>query len=80
MAIEDQIREIRTQISQQQTRVTRAQVEKENAERRRDQAAETLRGFGVTSTEEARAKLTQLQGELDTAVSDIEAQLKEAGA
>lgn len=81
MAIEDQLRELRTAISQAQGRKARAQVELDNAEARVEEASKTLKeDFGVETKEQAREKLTELQAELDAAVAEVEAALEEAGA
>lgn len=81
MAIEDQLREIRTTISQVQSKKARAAVELDNAKERLKVAQATLKDeFGVETTEEARAKLTELQAELDAAVAEVELALQEAGA
>jgi chromosome segregation ATPase len=80
VAIEDQIRDLRTSISQAQSTVTRAQVGLETAKARQTASDETLRSFGVESKEDARTKLEELQAELDAAVADVEAKLQEAGA
>lgn len=81
MAIEDQLREIRTTISQVQSKKARAAVELDNAKERLKTAQSTLKDeFGVETTDEARAKLTELQSELDKAVAEVESALAEAGA
>lgn len=81
MAIEDQIREIRTSISQAQGRKARAQVEHDNAIERQNTAKSTLKeDFGVSTNDDAKRVLTELQDELDSAVVKIEAALAEAGA
>ncbi len=81
MAIEeDRLREIRTAISQAQSKTARAAVELDNAKERLKDAQATLTEFGVRNGEEAKAKLADLQSELDSAVAQIEAELAEAGA
>lgn len=81
MAIEDTLRELRTSISQAQSRKARAAVELDNAKERLKASQATLRDeFGVATTDDARTKLTALQGELDAAVAEVEKQLAEAGA
>ena len=81
MPIEDQIREVRTAISQATARVTRAQVEKEAAQERVTEASRTLKDeFGVTSKDEARAQLVQLQQDLQDEIAKAEEKLAEADA
>lgn len=81
MALEDQIREARTAISQATARKTRAQVELDNAEARLETANATLKDdFEVSTKEEARAKLTELQEALQEKLAQVEEELAEAGA
>lgn len=81
MAIDDQIREIRGAIALVQNKKARAAVELDNAKTRVADARRALaEEFGVTTTEDARAKLTELRAELDAAMAEIEAQLAVAGA
>lgn len=81
MAIEDQLREIRTTISQVQGKKARAQVELDNANERLETARTTLKeDFGVETTDEARTKLTDLQAELESVVAEVERALEESGA
>lgn len=81
MAVEDQLREIRTRISQVQSQKARATVEHENAVARRDAAKKTLKEeFGVETTEDAKRVLAELQTELNDAVAAVESKLSEAGA
>lgn len=81
MAIEEKIREVRTAISQATARVTRAQVERDSAQARLDEADRTLREeFGVKSKEDARAQLIELQKQLQDEISKAEQLLAEADA
>lgn len=81
MSVEDKIREVRTAISQATARTTRAQVEMEAAQARKDEADRTLQEeFGVTSKEEARAQLVQLQAQLQQEIDLAEEKLAEAEA
>ncbi len=81
MAIEDKIREIRTSISQAQARTTRAQVERDAAQDRLDEAKRTLKEeFGVESTDDARAQLSALQKQLQDEIALAEEKLAEADA
>ena len=81
MSVEDKIREVRTAISQATARTTRAQVEMEAAQARKDEADRTLQEeFGVTSKEEARTQLVQLQAQLQQEIDLAEEKLAEADA
>ena len=80
MAIEDALREIRTQISQAQGRKARAEVELEGAQARKTAARATLKEFGVETTADAKAVLASLEAELETAVTQTQEALAEAGA
>jgi hypothetical protein len=79
--IEDQIREVRTAISQATARKTRAEIEKEAAQARLDEATATLQDeFNVSSREEARDILLQLQRDLQEEIAAAEEKLAEAEA
>jgi len=78
---EDQIREIRGSIAQVQSKKVRAAVELENAKARLADARKVLKSeFGVSTTEEAKAKLAELRAELDATVVEVEEALALAGA
>jgi len=80
-SIEDKIREIRTAISQVQNQKARAAVELDNAKSRLKEAREALKTeYGVVTADDAKAKLTELQSELNDIVSEVEKALEEAGA
>lgn len=80
-AIEDQLREVRAQISAVQGKKARAQVEHDNALTRKEDARNMLeQEFGVTTTDDAKRVLIDLQSELDTAVLTVTTKLEEAGA
>ena len=79
MPIEDQIREARTSISRATERKTRAQVERDAAKERLEASSATLRDeFGVSSKEDARKRLTELQAELQSEISKAEQALAES--
>ena len=79
--VEDKIRELRTAISQATARTTRAQVEKEAAQTRLEEATRTLHEeFGVSTVPEAKAKLAELQQKLNEEIEAAEASLAEAEA
>lgn len=79
--IEDQIREVRTAISQANARVTRAQVERDSAQTRLDEATRTLQEeFGVETREDAKAQLIELQEQLQREIQQAEEKLAEADA
>jgi hypothetical protein len=79
--IEDQIRDIRTAISQATQRTTRAQVERDAAQTRLDEATRTLQEeFGIKTKDDARAQLVELQKQLQDEIAKAEAQLAEADA
>lgn len=81
MALEDDLRDIRTRISQATTRKARAQAEHDAATARLTEADRVLeKDFGVTSPEEAKAKLTELKATYDDAMTTAKAALAEAGA
>lgn len=81
MSIEDQLREIRTRISQVQGRKARAQVEHENATERLTSAKASLKAdFGVETNAEAKEKRATLEAELEAVVADVQKELAEAGA
>ena len=81
MAIEDKLREIRTQISTVQSKKARAQVEYDNALQRKNTARTQLgTSYGVTTTDQAKETLARLEAELETAIADVESALTEAGA
>lgn len=80
MAIDDQIRELRTAISQQMSKTARAAVELDSAKENDAEARRVLKeDFGVETTDEARAKLAELQAELDNELKQAEQALAEAG-
>lgn len=63
---EEQIRELKTRISQAQARAARAQVERENAQAALDRARKALLDeFEVTTPDQAKAKLTELDATLE---------------
>lgn len=81
MDVEQRIREIRAEISAITSKKARAVVELDNAQSRLASARDTLKQeFGVSTTEEARAMITVLRKELDSAIAKIEKELSEAGA
>lgn len=81
MSVEDKIREVRTAISQATQRATRAQVELEAAQSRKDEADRTLQEeFGVSSKEEAREQLLKLQAQLSEEIALAEEKLAAADA
>lgn len=81
MAIEDQIREMRTAISQAASKTARAAVELDNAKERSNAARQALKeDFGVETPEDAKAKLAELQEQLDEELVAVQKALEEAGA
>lgn len=81
MSVEEKIREVRTAISQATQRTTRAQVERDAAQTRLDEAKRTLHDdFGVATTEDARAQLKELQDKLQAEIAAAEEKLAEADA
>lgn len=80
-SIEDTIREVQGALALEKNKQVRAAVELDAAKARVEEARTLLASeFGVTTSEEAKAKLTQLRSDLDTAIELIEARLAEAGA
>lgn len=81
MAFDDDIRTIKTQISQAQGQKARASVQLENAQERVAEGRARLKEeFGVVETSEAKAVLTQLDAELQEALDTVRRDLAEAGA
>lgn len=81
MALEDELRELRTRRSNAQAKVVRAQTEHDSAVSRKEIADRTLEeDFGVTTDAEGRAKLLELKAVLDDKKAEIESKLEEAGA
>ena len=77
---DDQIRELREAQSRAQARVTRAQVELDNATERKSVATQTLKSFGVSNKDEALAMKAKLQEELDETIAQAREELEAAGA
>lgn len=79
--VEEELRSIRSQISTVQTKKARAQVEYDNAVERANTAKKTLKEeFGVSTTEDAKALLTNLEAELASAIENAKSGLAQAGA
>ena len=81
MALEDSLSAIRLRISKVQVQKARAQVEGENARIKLSTAKQVLKEeFGVITTADAKKKLSELEAELEAAVTSVEADLEAAGA
>ena len=81
MALEDNLREIRTRISSARTKQARAEVQRDQARANASQAKTVLGDeFGVTTNEEIKAKRAELQSALDTQMEKVTTALQEAGA
>lgn len=81
MALEDDLRSIQQSISQAQSKVARASVERDNASAKRAAATKTLKEeFGVSTTAEAKDMLLELESNLTEAVTSVRTALAAAGA
>ena len=81
MTTEDDIREVRARITQAQTAVTRAQLQRDNVRAKVADATKVVKDeFGVGTVADAKALLAQLKEQLDQAVQEAQEQLNEAGA
>jgi len=81
MALDDDLRTIQTRISQLNSKKARAEVELDNATAKKNAARAALKEeFGVSTTADAKQKQAELEEALTTVVSEIEAELEEAGA
>lgn len=71
--IVSRIAELRQKISSAQLSAARLEVSRENAQRAKDEALTMLNArFGVQTPAEMRAKLAQLQQDLDTKLAEVE--------
>ena len=74
-----QLRELKTKIQQASARAARAQVEKDNATAAVDRARKALLDeFGVSTPEEAKAKLEALEAALEANLTAAREALAEA--
>lgn len=80
MTLEDDLRDLRTRRSQALTKKVRADTELESAEGRLATAKETLKEHGAETPKDAKARLAELQAQLDAKTREIDAKLIEAGA
>lgn len=79
--LEDDLRSIQQQISQAQSKIARASVERDNASAKRASAKKVLKEeFEVETTAEAKDMLIELEATLDLKVASVRAALTEAGA
>ncbi len=77
-AIDDKISAIKSRIDALRMAQVRAEATRENAQAVEASAMATLaKEFGVDSIPETRAKLAELQSELDTCLESIESELDE---
>jgi F0F1-type ATP synthase membrane subunit b/b' len=78
MVSEDTLRDIKTRRSQAEAKRTRAEVELETAQKRRQDAIDALRDeFNVTTTEDIQKVHSELQAGVDDAVAHVLAVLGE---
>lgn len=75
---EDRLKPLREKINAATTARARAEVEHETAIKERDNALAALAEFGVSSPQEAAAKLAELEAALETELAAVEAALEEA--
>lgn len=81
MSIESQIRELQQRQTNLSSRRTRAEIERDNAKAKFEDARRVLKEeFGLTNGEEIKAKIAELEAERDTLLKGIEADLEAAGA
>lgn len=81
LALDEELRSIRTKISAVQARKARAEVMKENAQAALKQARSTLaEEYGVSTPADAKTVLTELSDELEKAVAQVRQELEAAGA
>lgn len=81
MALEDNLREIRTRISNARTKQARAEVQRDEARAKVGQAKKVLADeFQATTNEEIKAKRAELQADLDAEIEKVQRALAEAGA
>lgn len=74
------VTELKERIAAAQRARARAEHERDAAQARADSAREQLhRDFGVSTVDDARAMLDQLETELSTAVAQLRATLNEIG-
>jgi hypothetical protein len=79
MALDDDLRSIRSQISDARGRQARAQVQADNARTKVAEGKATLqKDFGVVTNEEAKAKLVELEAALEAEVASVKHSLAEA--
>jgi len=75
---EETLKILRAKITAANSAHARAEVEYDNAVRERDAALAALKDFGVSTPEEAAAKLAELEAELAKELAAVEAALEEA--
>lgn len=81
MALDEDLRSIRTRISSAQAKKARAEVVFETAQQSLQAARSKLKEeFGVTTGAEAKEMLVSLTNELDDAVKLVRSELESAGA
>lgn len=80
-SINDEIAELQERITQAQRARVTAEFGRANAEAEVNAARQALKTtFGVTTADEARAKLAELEEQLQTAATALRAALDEIGA
>lgn len=78
MVSDDTLRDIKTRISQAESKRARAEIEKETGQKRRQEAIDALRDeFNVTTTEDIQKTHAELQAGVDDAVAHVLAVLDE---
>jgi len=75
---EETLTSLRTRITAATSARARAEVEHDNAVRERDAALSALKEFGVSTPEEAAAKLKELEEELAQELAAVETALEES--
>jgi hypothetical protein len=80
MAEEDDLRQIRSRISIARTAQARAEVQRDEARARVGTARKVLsEEFGVSTNEEIKAKMAELQTDLDSKITAVRESLTAAG-
>ncbi len=81
MSVDEQVRQLKTEVEQIARNATRAELERDQAKASATQLREKLKTeFGVSTSEEAKALLLQLEGDLATALEDGFAAVRAARA
>jgi predicted nucleic acid-binding Zn-ribbon protein len=79
MSVQDELRDLASQITIRQQQKTRAEIELDNAKAKRDEAVRQLhQEFGVTTGADIATKRSELEAELADALAEAKKALLEA--